>query len=69
MEYMEGGNGIEVEDLRRTFSEGFVMSTRYNAEGEVDSLPKTANFVFETFRMEFIGMSTRPSGSSTAFEV
>ena len=69
IEYIESGSEMEVEDFSKTFSDGFVMSTRYSDDGDVDLLPRTTNFVFEILRMEFRGMSTRPRESSTAFEV
>lgn len=69
IEYIDGGKGIEADDFRSIFSEGLVISTKYNPDGDTYSLPMTRNFVFETLRIEHIGMSTSPSGSSTPLDV
>jgi len=69
MEYNEGDNGIAMEDFRSTFSDGFNISTRYSANGDVAVLPITTNLVFEILRIEFRGISTRPSENVSALEV
>lgn len=69
MEYIEGDSGIAVEDLSSTFSDGFDMSTRYSANGDVTVLPITTNEVLEILRIEFRGISTRPSENSSTLEV
>ena len=69
MEYIEGGNGIAVEDFRSTFSDSLDMSTRYNADGDVAVLPITTNLELEIFRIEFKGISIRPSENISAVVV
>lgn len=69
MEYIEGDNGMAMEDFRSTFSDGFDMSTRYSANGDVAVLPITTNLVCEILRIEFTGISTRPSENSSVLEV
>jgi hypothetical protein len=69
MKYIEGDNGIVVEDFRSTFSDGFDMLTRYSADGDIAVLPIRTNLVFDILRIEFRGISTRLSENSSALEV